>query len=118
MAAPNLRQPFTITGKTAVYSCTASLAAALANSSSSNKVLKVNVIRAANLTTGLATIDVTIFRSSSHTYIIKTASIAPNSSLVILDKNEYLYLEEGDAVYAKANAVSTIDLTVHYEDIS
>lgn len=118
MAAPNLKTPTTITGKTAVYACTASLASALSNGASSNKVLKVNVVRAANLTTGIATVDITVFRSAADTYIIKNASVAPGASLVLLDKNEYLYLEEGDALRANANAISTIDLTIHYEEIT
>jgi hypothetical protein len=118
MAAPNLKQPITITGKTGVYSATATLANALSNGPTSNELLKVNVIRAANLTSGTASVDITVFRSSAHTYVIKSATVAPNTSLIILDKNEYLYLEEGDALYAKANAVSTIDLTIHYEKVS
>lgn len=118
MAAPNLKTPTTITGKTAVYACTASLATALSNDAASGKVLKVNVVRAANLTTGIATVDLTVFRSSVDTYIIKLASVAPGGSLVLLDKNEYLYLEEGDALRADANAGSTIDITIHYEEIS
>jgi hypothetical protein len=118
MAAPNLKTPTTIIGKTAGYAVTTSLAAALSNSAASGKVFKVNVVRAANLTTGIATIDLTVFRSATDTYIIKSASVAPNSSLVLIDKNEYLYLEEGDALRADANAISTIDLTIHYEEIT
>jgi hypothetical protein len=118
MAAPNLKQPTTITGKTAVYSCTASLASALANGASSNQLLKVNVVRACNLTSSSGSVDLTVYRSSTHSYIGKSLSVPPESSLVLLDRNEYLYLEEGDALYAKANAVSTIDLTIHYEEIT
>lgn len=118
MAAPNLKQPVTITGKTRLYSATATLASVLSNGAASGQLLKVNVIRAANLTSGTASIDITVFRSSAHTYVIRTATVAPNTSLVVLDKNEYLYLEEGDALYAKANTVSTIDLTIHYEEVS
>lgn len=118
MAAPNLKQPITITGKTRLYSATATLASVISNGTASDQLLKINVIRAANLTSGTASIDITVFRSSAHTYVIRTATVAPNTSLVVLDKNEYLYLEEGDALYAKANAVSTIDLTIHYEEVS
>ena len=117
MAAPNLRDPVNITGKTALYSATATLAGTITNGPTSNKLLKVNVIRAANLTNAAASVDVTVFRSAAHTYVIKAATVAPNTSLVVLDKNEYLYLEEGDALYAKANAISTLDLTIHYEEI-
>lgn len=118
MAAPNLKSPTTITGKTAVYACTASLASALANGAASGKVLKVNTVRAANVATTAGTIEVTLYRSSNHTEIVKTAQVPINSSFVVLNRDEYLYLEEGDAIYAKANATSTIDLIVTYEEIA
>lgn len=119
MAAPNLKTPTTITGKTALYSCTTSLAAALSNASSSGKLLKVNVIRAANVAASSSvTLDVTIYRGSTHTYLAKAFSISASSSLITLDRNEFIYLEEGDAIYAKASASSSVDLTITYEEIS
>lgn len=118
MAAPNLKTPTTITGETYVSACLASLTATLVNAAASGKVLKVNTIRVANLTANSATVDITFYRSSTHTYILKSGSVAPNSSLVILDRDEYIYLEEGDALYAKASAITTLDLTINYEEIS
>lgn len=118
MAAPNLVSPTTITGKTAVYTCTTTLAAALSNDAASGKVLKINVIRAANITTAAAAIEVTLFRSAAHKYIVDGPSVATYASLVVLNKDEYLYLEEGDAIYAKATANSAIDLIINYEEIS
>jgi hypothetical protein len=118
MAAPNLKNPTTITGKTAGYAVTTSLAAALTNSAASGKVFKINGIRAANVTTSAGTIEVTVFRSSTHYEIIKTAQVPINSTFVVLNREEYLYLEEGDAIYAKANAASTLDLILTYEEIS
>jgi hypothetical protein len=41
-----------------------------------------------------------------------------SSTLLVLSKEEYLYLEEGDAIYAKANTSGKIDLTISYEEIS
>lgn len=118
MAAPNLKSPTTITGKTAVYACTASLASALSNGAASNKVFKINGIRAANVAAAAGTIEVTVFRSSTHYELIKTAQVPVNSAFVVLNREEYLYLEEGDAIYAKANATSTIDLILTYEEIA
>jgi hypothetical protein len=118
MTAPNLKTPTSINGKTAVYSCTDTLASALDNAAASDKLLKVNTVRASNLTNNSATVDFTFYRSSTHTYFIKGASIPPNGSLVLLDRNEYIYVEEGDALWARANTSSTVDLTIHYEDIS
>jgi hypothetical protein len=53
MAAPNLKNPTTITGKTARYAVTATLANALANSAASGKVFKINSIFCANVTAAL-----------------------------------------------------------------
>lgn len=118
MAAPNLKSPTTITGKTQPYACTGTLASALSNSSGSNKVLKVNTIRASNTTSSAGSVDVCIRRSSTDTYFVKNTSIAPNSSFVVTDRNEYIYLEEGDALHAKANASSIVELIINYEEIS
>lgn len=118
MAAPNLKNPSTVLGKSALYSCTTSLAAALGNAASSNKLFKVNTVRAANTTNNSVNIDLSFYRSASHTYFAKNATIPPNSSLVLTDKNEYIYLEEDDALYAKASVGTAIDLTIHYEEIS
>lgn len=119
MAAPNLKQPASITGKTATYSCTSSLAAALSNAAASGKVLKVNTIRAANIdATSAFSVDITVFRSTTHTYIANAISVPVNSALIVLSKEEYLYLEEGDAIYAKGSTSGKIDLTISYEEIS
>jgi hypothetical protein len=118
MAPPNLAAPLAIYGKTALYTLTTSLSSVISNASSSGKLLKVNVIRAANTVTTNQTISVTIFRSAAHEYLIKNTTVAPNVSLVIADKNEYIYLEEGDAIYAQSSSNASVDLTIHYEDIS
>lgn len=118
MAAPNLKSPTTITGKTVAYNCTTSLASVLSNGGSSGKVLKINTIRAANLTTTGVSVDVTLYRGSTHYYIVDAATAPPYSSLVILNKEEYFYLEEGDAIYAKSSAGTSVDLILNYEEIS
>jgi hypothetical protein len=119
MAAPNLKTPTTITGKTAVYNCTGTLAAALTNSAASGKLLKVNVIRAANIdSSSIMDIDVTVYRSSAHTYIAYGISIPAKASIIVASKEDYLYLEEGDAIYAKSSTTAKIDLIISYEDIS
>lgn len=118
MAAPNLKAPTTVTGKTKPQSLTTSLADVLSNAASSGLVLKVNTIRAANVAISAATVDVTLLRSSTTTYLIKGGSIDPGKTLITTDKNEYLYLEEGDKLQAKASAATSIDLTVNYEEIA
>jgi hypothetical protein len=119
MAAPNLKTPTTITGKTAVYNCTGTLAAALTNSAASGKLLKINVIRASNVDgTNAIDVDVSIYRGSTHTYLASAISVPIKSTIVITSKEDYIYLEEGDSIYAKSSTSTKIDLTLSYEDIS
>lgn len=120
MTAPNLKTPTTIVGKTAVASAATTLTAVLDNAAASGKLLKINTIRAANVDSGAAAvaIDVSIFRSSTHRYLIKNAAVSTAKALVVTDRNEQVYLEEGDSIYAKAATSSGIDLTINYEEIS
>jgi hypothetical protein len=37
---------------------------------------------------------------------------------VLSDKNEFIYLEEGDSIRAVADAASKVALTISYEEIS
>lgn len=117
MATPNLRAPTTVTGKTAVASLTAGLTSVLVNAASSNKVLKVNTVRAANVAAAAVTVDIAHFRGAVLTYLLKGGAVDAGKTLITTDKNEYIYLEEGDELRAKASAGASIDLTINYEEI-
>lgn len=118
MAAPNLRAPTTVTGKTALAALTTSLADVLANGAASGKALKVNTIRAANISGATVTVDIAVVRSATTWYLIKGGSIDAGKTLITTDKNEYVYLEEDDKIQAKSSAATSIDLTINYEEIS
>jgi hypothetical protein len=118
MAAPNLRSPAVVTGKTALQSLTTSLSSVLANAAASGKVFKVNTIRAANIGATVVTVDIAVVRGASTVYLIKGGSIDIGKTLITTDKNEYIYLEEGDEIRARSSASSSIDLTVNYEEIN
>lgn len=226
MAAPNLRSPTTVTGKTELVGLTTSLGAVLSNGLSSGKVLKVNTVRAANISASNATVDLALVRTNpalavtrsqtsttnnslagdvgvgilgsgftywhkndasnaenytgtvleylvgaslpvsvlitvdgtpttveiqgivddpayvrlDHSgftttsgvagstwvlslpgltsYLLKGGAIDAGKTLITTDKNEYVYLEEGDGIHAKASASDSIDLTINYEEIS
>lgn len=118
MAAPNLRAPAQVIGKTAVASLSTSLSAVLTNAASSNKVLKVNTIRASNVTTGSVSVNIAHQRGAVTTYLIKSGAVGEGKTLITTDKNEYIYLEEGDSIQASASAAAGIDLTINYEEVS
>lgn len=122
MAAPNLRSPDTITsiiGKTQPYSCTTTLASALSNAAGSNRVLRVSAITASN-TDGTAAfdVDVSFRRGEVDTYMVKTVPVPADAGLVVRSREEVLYLEEGDAIFAKASTAAKIDLLITYEQIT
>jgi hypothetical protein len=119
MAAPNLKNPTTILGRTARYAVTTSLANALANSAASGKVLKINSIFCANVDgTNAADISVSIYDGTTDRYIAKTIAVPADATQVLSTKETYFYLEEGDSIQALASAASDLELVIGYEEIS
>ena len=119
MAAPNLKNPTTITGRTARYAVTASLASVLANGAASGKALKINSIFCANVDgTNTADISVSIYDGSTDRYLAKTITVPADATQIISTKETYFYLEEGDSIRAVANEASDLELIIGYEDIS
>lgn len=119
MAAPNLKSPTTITGRTARYAVTTSLAAALSNGAASNKVLKINSIFCANVDgTNAADISVSVYNGTTDTYIAKTIAVPADATQILSTKETYFYLEEGDSIRALASAASDLELVIGYEEIA
>lgn len=119
MAAPNLKAPTSITGRTARYAVTTSLASALSNGAASGKVLKINSIFCANVDgVNAADISVSIYDGTSDRYIAKTISVPADATQVLSTKETYFYLEEGDSIRALASATGDLELVIGYEEIA
>jgi hypothetical protein len=119
MAAPNIKSPTTITGKTARYAVTTSIAAALSNAASSGKVLKINSIFCANVDgTNSADISVSIYNGTTDFYITKTITVPADATQILSTKDTYFYLEEGDSIRALASATGDLELVIGYEEIA
>ena len=121
MAAPNLANISTITAKSVQAALTTTLTTEiLANASSSNKVFKINNIIVANIDgTNAADASVAITKSGgSPIMIASTVSVPADATLVVVDKNTALYLEEGDNIEAGASAASDLTITINYEELS
>ena len=117
MAAPNIVNVTTITGKTAVQAVGTSATAIVTNSAASGKVFKVNALYVSNVDgTNNAEINVDIFRSSTAYHIGKTIVVPADATLDVLSKP--IYLEEGDALRLTANAASDLEAVCSYEEIS
>lgn len=117
MAAPNIVNVATITGKTAVQAVGTSATAIVTNSASSNKVFKVNALYVSNVDgTNNAEINVDVYRSSTAYHIGKTIVVPADATLDVISKP--IYLEEGDALRLTANAASDLEAVCSYEEIS
>ena len=121
MAAPNLVNVATITAKSVQAALSTTLTTEiLANASSSGKVFKVNNIIIANID-GSSAVDVSVFitkSGGSPIAIASTISVPADATLVVVDKDTSLYLEEGDNIEAGAGAASAAVITINYEELS
>jgi len=119
MAAPNIVNVSTITGKTVGAALTTSSADTVTNSAGSGKVFKVNTILVANVD-GTNNADVTVgFYNADNTTTYKiahTITVPADATLDVM--NKAIYLEEGDKITALASANSDLEIVVSYEEIS
>jgi len=124
MAAPNIVNVSTITGKTDQVSLTTTNATAVvSNAASSGKVFKVNSLVVANVD-GANAADITVSVYSEDniggtaTELVSTVEVPADSSLVVIDKNTALYLEEDMSIGATAGTADDLKVVVSYEEIS
>jgi len=124
MAAPNIVNVSTITGLSSTTALsTTSQTTLVSNAASSGKVYKINMIQVANVD-GTAAADITIDVHSAASgggtaySLVSTVSVPADASLVVLDKNTALYLEEDRSITATAGAANDLEVIVSYEEIS
>ena len=124
MAAPNIVNVSTITGKSATVALsTTSQTTLVSNAGSSGKVFKINIIQLAN-GYGTNSCDVTVdFYISASGCVtaysfLSTVSVPADASLVVLDKNTAIYLEEDRSITATAGTANDLEVIVSYEEIS
>ena len=117
MAAPNIVNVATITGKTAVQAVGTSATAIVDNSSSSNKVFKVNALYISNVDgVNNATVNIDLYRSSTAYHIAKTVTVPADATIDVITKA--VYLEEGDSLRLTASTASDLEAVCSYEEIS
>jgi len=124
MAAPNIVNVTTITGKTAsVALSTTSMTSLVSNAAASGKVFKINSIIVANVD-GANVCDVTVDLFSEDDIggtgysLASTVAVPADSSLVVLDKNSAIYLEEDKSIGVQASAADDLEIICSYEEIS
>jgi hypothetical protein len=124
MSAPNIVNVTTITGKSAVVSLTTTNATLVVeNTAASNKVFKINSLVVSNVDgTNAADITISLYSEDNiggtATEIVSTVSVPADASLIVIDKNTSIYLEEDRSIGATASAANDLKVVVSYEEIS
>jgi len=124
VSAPNIVNVTTITGKSAVVDLTTTNATLVVeNTAASNKVFKINSLVVSNVDgTNAADITISLYSEDNiggtATQIVSTVSVPADASLVVIDKNTSIYLEEDRSIGATAGSASDLKVVVSYEEIS
>ena len=117
MAAPNIVSPTTITLRQ--LSTTVGTAALTLVTCAADKAIKLSTLYAANVD-GTSAGDITIRVSdgtATHA-VCSTVSVPADASVVVVDRNSPVYLEEGDSIEAVASAANAIQIVGSYEEIA
>jgi hypothetical protein len=124
MAAPNIVNVTTITGKTTYAALTTTLTTVLlANAASSGKVFKINSIMVSNVDgTNAAdvTVDINTAAAGSGTSyaLANTIAVPADATLSVVDKTNSFYLEEDKSILGGASANSDLEIVISYEEIN
>ena len=124
MANPNIVNVTSILGKSAVVDLTTTNATLVVeNTAASNKVFKINSLIISNVDgTNAADITVSLYSEDNiggtATQIVSTVSVPADASLVVIDKNTSIYLEEDKSIGATAGSASDLKVVISYEEIS
>jgi hypothetical protein len=119
MAAPNIVNVTSIFGKTmgAALGLTATTDILTC---AANKVLKVNSIIVANVD-GTNAADVTVYfydSSAAARYALaSTVTVPADSTLIIIGKDNPIYLEESDQIEGGASVTGDLQIVISYEEI-
>ena len=120
MANPNVVAVSSIYANTAVDADVAASAVSLLTCGS-NKLQKINSLVIANIDgTNAATVTVSISTDNGSNYyaIASTVSVPADATLVVIDKNSALYLDETDLLRIVGSANNDLTYTVSGEKIT
>lgn len=117
MTAPNIVSPTTITLKN--VASTVGTSAVTIVTCPTDRALKVSTLYAANKQgTNAADATVNLVTGGATVAICSTVSVPADATLVVVDRNSPVYLEEGDSLTATASATGAIEIVASYEEIA
>ena len=119
MAAPNIVNVTSIYGKTKGAALGTTTTTQIL-SCPSNKVLKINTIIVSNVD-GTNNADATVYfydSSAAARYALaSTITVPADTTLVVVGKDNPIYLEESDEIEAGASASGDLQIIISYEEI-
>lgn len=117
MAAPNIVSPTTITLKN--VASTVGTSAVTIVTCPTDRALKVSTLYAANVEgSNAGDFSARVSDGTSTHAICSTVSVPADASLVVVDRNSPVYLEEGDSIQVVASAAGVIHVVASYEEIA
>ena len=119
MAAPNIVNVATITGKSAVANVTTVATDIVTNAGSSGQLHKIDSLVISNVSgTASGNISASLYRSATEYKLAHIISVPPQGSLVVISKDTMVYLEEGDSLRLTSSANNFLHAVCSYEIIS
>lgn len=118
MAAPNIGAFTYMYGNTAVQAISNSTTAIVTNSPSSNQLYKIYSLSIANITSTNVTVIVDLYRSSTPYRMAGNINVPANTTLVLITKDNGVYLNEGDSLRLTAGSNSSLEAVCSYEVIA
>jgi hypothetical protein len=127
MAAPNIANTSSIFGRLAAVAVNepldvnniATWTTVLTNPAASNSVYKINTLHASNRD-GVSPADMhlSLLRGGVTYPMLRFTTVPAEAMLVIISKDNTIWLEEGDSIIAASGATDRITITCSYEIIT
>ena len=118
MAQPNILNLSVGRGNTALQNVTNVVTNFLNNANGSNELIRVESILASNKQNTVMDLSIEFVRGNLFYPIAANVSIPDKSTLYLLDKSNYIYLQEGDYLQCYSTTNNYINLIITYEDIT
>ena len=118
MAQPNLLNLSVGRGNTALQNVTNVVTTFLNNPNNSNELIRVESILASNKQNTVSDLSIEFVRGNLFYPIAANVAVPDKSTLYLLDKSSYIYLQEGDYLQCYSSTNNYINLIITYEDIS
>lgn len=119
MANPNIITASAVYGKTAGMNVGTSEVAIVTNSSSSGKIYKINALIVANIDgTNVADVTVRVWKGSTAYSIATTIPVPADASLVVISRDNQVYLQENDSLRLFASAASDLQAVCSWEEVN